>query len=210
MSIINKIKINADARDIGVDWSNVANPPTSMPASDVYDWAKASSKPSYSWDEITSKPDTFTPSSHVHDDRYYTETEVSNLLANKANSSHGTHVSGTASFTSGSSGDGRNANDITSNAIVYYTSNGPSTEIGASTSDGALYCQAYSDSWVGQIAQDYRDGDLFVRGKNNGTWQAWKKVWVSGDSINAPSIQINSKVTLQYNTSTESLDFIFA
>jgi hypothetical protein len=27
-----------------------------MPASDVYSWAKASSKPSYSWSEIGSKP----------------------------------------------------------------------------------------------------------------------------------------------------------
>lgn len=39
----------------------------SLPASDVYSWAKASSKPSYSWSEITSKPSTFTPASHTHD-----------------------------------------------------------------------------------------------------------------------------------------------
>ncbi len=38
----------------------------SMPASDVYSWAKASSKPSYSWSEISGKPSTFTPSSHTH------------------------------------------------------------------------------------------------------------------------------------------------
>ena len=36
------------------------------PASDVYSWAKASSKPSYSWGEITGKPSTFTPSDHEH------------------------------------------------------------------------------------------------------------------------------------------------
>lgn len=30
--------------------------PTSLPASDVYSWAKASSKPSYAWSEITGKP----------------------------------------------------------------------------------------------------------------------------------------------------------
>lgn len=36
------------------------------PASDVYAWAKASSKPSYSWGEITGKPSTFTPASHTH------------------------------------------------------------------------------------------------------------------------------------------------
>lgn len=38
------------------------------PASDVYSWAKASSKPSYSWGEITGKPGTFNPSSHSHKD----------------------------------------------------------------------------------------------------------------------------------------------
>ena len=38
------------------------------PASDVYAWAKASTKPSYSWGEITGKPSTFTPSSHTHRD----------------------------------------------------------------------------------------------------------------------------------------------
>lgn len=31
--------------------------PTSLPASDVYAWAKASSKPSYTWTEISNKPD---------------------------------------------------------------------------------------------------------------------------------------------------------
>lgn len=34
----------------------IKNKPTSMPASDVYAWAKASTKPSYSWTEITNKP----------------------------------------------------------------------------------------------------------------------------------------------------------
>lgn len=38
----------------------------SMPASDVYSWAKESIKPSYSWSEITGKPSTFAPSSHTH------------------------------------------------------------------------------------------------------------------------------------------------
>lgn len=38
--------------------SQITDFPSSMPASDVYAWAKASSKPSYSWSEITSKPTT--------------------------------------------------------------------------------------------------------------------------------------------------------
>ena len=46
--------------------SKIIDFPSSLPASDVYAWAKASSKPSYSWSEITSKPSTFTPASHTH------------------------------------------------------------------------------------------------------------------------------------------------
>lgn len=46
--------------------SKITDFPSSLPASDVYAWAKASSKPSYSWSEITSKPSTFTPASHTH------------------------------------------------------------------------------------------------------------------------------------------------
>lgn len=56
--------------------SQITDFPASMPASDVYGWAKASVKPSYAWNEIDSKPSTFTPSAHTHDDRYYTEAEV--------------------------------------------------------------------------------------------------------------------------------------
>lgn len=51
--------------DTGSD-AFIKNKPTSMPASDVSAWAKASSKPSYVWSEIGSKPSTFTPSSHTH------------------------------------------------------------------------------------------------------------------------------------------------
>ena len=47
--------------------SQITDFPSSMPASDVYAWAKAKTKPSYAWSEITSKPSTFTPASHSHD-----------------------------------------------------------------------------------------------------------------------------------------------
>lgn len=62
--------------NIGSQSVNYANTAGSAPASDVYAWAKASSKPSYSWDEITSKPSTFTPSTHDHNSIYYTKAQV--------------------------------------------------------------------------------------------------------------------------------------
>ena len=40
------------------------------------------------WSDITNKPESFPPSSHNHDDRYYTETEVDTALAGKAAASH--------------------------------------------------------------------------------------------------------------------------
>ena len=51
-------------------WKEIAyidDIPKSLPASDVSSWAKAATKPSYSWNEITGKPTTFAPSSHNHD-----------------------------------------------------------------------------------------------------------------------------------------------
>ena len=46
--------------------SQITDFPTSLPASDVYSWAKASTKPSYSWGEISGKPVAFSPSAHSH------------------------------------------------------------------------------------------------------------------------------------------------
>ena len=51
------VKYATNAGSAGsVAWSNVSGRPSSMPASDVYAWAKASSKPSYSWSEISGRP----------------------------------------------------------------------------------------------------------------------------------------------------------
>lgn len=46
--------------------SQITDMPTSMPASDVPDWAKATAKPSYTWDEVNGKPTSFSPSTHTH------------------------------------------------------------------------------------------------------------------------------------------------
>lgn len=50
-------KLNAKANSSHTHTkTQITDFPTSMPASDVYAWAKASSKPSYSWSEISGKP----------------------------------------------------------------------------------------------------------------------------------------------------------
>lgn len=48
--------------------ANITDFPTSLPASDVKDWAKADTKPVYTFAEITEKPETYAPSAHKHKD----------------------------------------------------------------------------------------------------------------------------------------------
>ena len=97
-------------------------------------------------------------------------------------------VSGT-NFNSGDQNNSfQDCNEMTSNGHWYYSSNGPTKALGATTNDGALYSQAYSTSWVAQIAQDYRNGNLFTRGRNSGTWTAWRKVAYTGEAQPASDV----------------------
>jgi hypothetical protein len=45
-----------------------------------------------------------------------------------------------------------------------------------SQADGGLYTAGYSTAWYHQIYGDFRSGQIAVRGKNSGTWQAWRSV----------------------------------
>lgn len=71
------------------------------------------------------------------------------------------------------------ADALTNNGIGYVSS---MSLLGQT--DGALYGQAHSTSWVHQIYGDYRTGQIALRGKNNGAWQAWRTVWDSGNLTN--------------------------
>lgn len=51
----------------------------------------AATASSVTWGNVSGKPSAFTPASHTHDDRYYTESEINSKLNGKANSSH-THT----------------------------------------------------------------------------------------------------------------------
>lgn len=62
-------------------------------------------------------------------------------------------------------GGEHDANNITYNAHTFYLKNGPSVDLGATIDSGAIYSQAWRSDRVSQIAQDYRNGRLFVRGK---------------------------------------------
>ncbi len=79
-------------------------------------------------------------------------------------------------FRTGDSSNAISPDNITVNGTSYINS----VSIFGQT-DGALYSQSYSSSWVHQIYGDYRTGNLAVRGKNGGSWQNWHTIWSSGN-----------------------------
>ena len=86
--IINKAKQVSNSLTIQLNGSTVANFNGSGAAAvNITPSAigAAITNHTHSWSSISGKPSTFAPSSHTHDNRYYTEAEVNNLLNSKLN-----------------------------------------------------------------------------------------------------------------------------
>ncbi len=72
----------------------------------------------------------------------------------------------------------------------------------------------YDASYQGQIYQDYRTGQIALRGKNGGTWQAWRTALDSSNygtystfsgTVSASAMQVNGTITANnayFTTST--------
>ena len=73
------------------------------------------------------------------------------------------------------------ANDLPTG--IWYV-NGTSNVSDFNQTDGVCIANQYNDKWITEIYQDYRTGQLAIRGKNNGTWQAWRKVLDSTNYTN--------------------------
>jgi ABC-type transporter Mla subunit MlaD len=94
------------------------------------------------------------------------------------------------------------ANTLDSNGMTYVTDvDGSSSNLTGNSTDGALYSQIYSSSWQHQIYGDYRTGIMYARGKNNGTWQSWKRVAMS----NSTTFSNVSSVSFTHNLGTANL-----
>ena len=129
--------------------SQITDFPSSMPASDVYSWAKASSKPSYSWSEINSKPSTFTPSSHNH--------------SSITRADHLDTVDKLNAF-------------IEANTFKYATIAELDGLNGLTKNDGIILSASWKDStkYGHQIYLDDSGYTIAHRYNNNGSWSAWK------------------------------------
>jgi hypothetical protein len=109
-----------------------------------------------------------------------------NITGNAATATSADQIDGVG-FRNTGSNSAVNADTIESNGISYYSSG--VTNFSGNATDGGLYSQAYSSAWQHQIAGDYRSGQIAIRGKNSGTWQAWRTVV---DSSNVSSYAITS------------------
>lgn len=96
---------------------------------------------------------------------------------------------GITDFVSGNNSNPVDANNTTINGNYYVNTN--INLFGQN--DGALFVQAYSSGWASQIYQDYRTGQLGIRGKNNGTWSVWRTVWDSGNFNPASKLDATAK-----------------
>jgi hypothetical protein len=123
------------------------------------------------------------------------------ITGNAATATSADQIDGVG-FRNTGSNDGVNAQSLDSNGMTYVTNvDGSSTNLTGNATDGALYSQIYSSSWQHQIYGDYRTGIMYARGKNNGTWQSWKRVALS----NSTTFSNVSSVSFTHNLGTANL-----
>lgn len=90
-------------------------------------------------------------------------------------------------FYSGSVETGEHdANNMVNNGVYTYTSNGAPDNLPKSTY-GSLYAQASDEKNVRQISQD-KEGNLFVRGSQNGSWGDWNEVIINRNTYRTSNI----------------------
>lgn len=152
------------------EWKTLAwlsDIPTSLPASDVYAWAKASSKPSYAWSEITGKPSTFTPASHTHN---YAGSSSAGGSANWANG---------ATYSNYAIKLQRNPTENKSDDGVYFfQASNDTTKMPNGNWWSLIRTQhpGYANGYWQEIALSFDSDNLAFRRNVNGTKTAWKYV----------------------------------
>ena len=112
-------------------------------------------------------------SSHTHDDRYYTESEIDTKLSGKANASHGKHVPDTCTTIT-------DWNSATTTG--WYMASGASNAPSSAWYFG--YVIAHNTNYIVQevyqftASTDAKAIPKYIRAKMNGTWGSWAEVTV--------------------------------
>ena len=156
--------------------SQITDFPTSLPASDVSAWAKASTKPSYSWGEITGKPTTFTPVSHTHN---YAGSSSAGGAANSANKLNNSGQITTVDA----------LNNFNEASIFKYATMAALDGLnGLAKNDGIILSAPWSSANYGhQIFLDDNGYTIAHRYRDNGTWSSWKTL-IDSSNIGSQSV----------------------
>lgn len=165
--------------------SQITDFPSSMPASDVYAWAKAANKPSYAWSEITSKPTIPSKTSQLTNDSGFLTSLPSHTHNYAGSASAGGSATSSLSIAASSQLTSATAVDgfLEANKFKYATFANYSS-IGFIDNNGIIISIPWTDTRYGiQIALDDDNGMIKVRGKLADTWGSWKQLWKSGDAV---------------------------
>lgn len=128
------------------------------PASDVSAWAKASTKPTYTWNEIGSKPSTFTPASHSHNAISMYGSNTINNTANDTTTKWGSYNNSIHFYS--------NAKQLTDQPSRY----------------GFLYNISKGDAEVHQVWYEQASGSVYHRGGNASGWAgSWRQFLDTGN-----------------------------
>lgn len=128
------------------------------PASDVYAWAKESTKPAYTWNEIGSKPSTFTPASHGHNMISMYASNTINSIKNDTTAKWGSYNDSIHFYS--------NSNQLTDQPSQY----------------GFLHNISNSAAEVHQVWYEQANGSVYHRGGNGSGWSgSWKRFLDTGN-----------------------------
>lgn len=128
------------------------------PASDVSAWAKASTKPTYTWNEIGSKPSTFTPASHSHNAISMYGSNTINNTANDTTTKWGSYNNSIHFYS--------NAKQLTDQPSQY----------------GFLHNISKGDAEVHQVWYEQTSGSVYHRGGNASGWAgSWRQFLDTGN-----------------------------
>ena len=168
---------------------------------------------------------TTTPKDHTHDDRHYTETEIDTKLNGKANSSH-THnyLPLTGGFLNGpihhketnlTKGTNPSGTGYYHQSWINFDSSGK--DLGR-LSEIRSHVSNTGTSFIELVAYDYKnESNTNNMYKNISSLKVIKELEGEAYTTINNNLKVgnnlsigNTKVTMQYNSTTESLDFIFA
>ena len=207
--------VPADAKFTDTNtWRGIQNNLTSDSATDSLSAAqgkalkslidgKAASGHTHTFDSITGKPSTYTPSAHTHDDRYYTEGEVDSKLNGKSDTSH-THYSITT--VADKRNDNTTPNDYRSTFIFQGLKT--NSKIGSPSSDTYSYLlglRGWNDSSGGDSHElALNDTGIYWRHGATTGWNGWNRVYTDNYHPNADNAtKANSADYLNFTVGNE-------